>query len=271
MAEKGWGCFKQAAAGCGCLVVAAVAILVVMTAMIMLPMTRAVVARTDLETTYGTQEAYVPPASGAPSADRIEAFLAVRRALAGACEDFWYVEKQVAKLDAFDNRDDVSKIEAMSQALSTSKAMMGVGSLIGHFYETRNQALVNAEMGLGEYTYIYVLAYHDEIVNPTAKLQLFGPEVVNRRVHAALRSMLDHQLELARRDGGSEDAVAALAAQVQALENDLDRIPWQGGLPPAIAASILPFREELDLAWCRSTSPLELMINEKRSLAIETR
>jgi len=148
---------------------------------------------------------------------------------------------------------------------------MGMGSLIGNFHETRNQALVDAEMGLGEYTYIYVLAYLDEIVHPTSELQLFGPETVNRRVRDALLSMLEHQLELLQREGGSEVTVAALAAEVQALEDDPNRIPWQDGLPPAIAAAILPFRERLDLAYCGSTPPLELMINEKRSLAIETR
>lgn len=271
MAEKDWGCFKQAAAGCGCLVVAVVAIPLVMAAMIIVPMNRAVAARTELETLYGTQASYVPPASGAPAPERIEAFLVVRRALEPACGDFWHAEKQVARLEAFDDQDDVSKIEVTRQALSTSRTMMGVGSLIGHFYETRNQALVDAEMGLGEYTYIYVLTYHDEILHPEAELQIFGPETVNRRVRDALFSMLQHQLELLNQEGGPEGSAATLAAEVRALEDDPNRIPWQDGLPPEIAAAILPFREALDLAYCGSTPPLELMINEKRSLAIETR
>jgi len=271
MAEENRGCFKQAAAGCGCLVVAAVAIPVVMTAMIMVPMNRAVSDRTELEALYGTQKSYVPPASGAPSPDRIEAFLTVRRALEPACGDFWGAEHAVAAMEAFDDEVEPSRMAVIRQAMSTSRTMMGMGSLIGHYYETRNQALLDAGMGLGEYTYIYVMAYNDKIVNPPAELHLFDPETVNQRVHAALHSMLVNQLEVARREGGSEDTVAALAAEARALEDDPHRIPWQDGLPPAIEASILPFRDELDLAYCGSTASLELMINEKRTLAIETR
>ena len=83
--------------------------------------------------------------------------------------------------------------------------------------------------------------------------------------------MLRHQLELVQREGASEGSVAVLAAEVRALQDDPSRIPWQDGLPPEIAAALLPFREALDLVYCGSTPPLELMINEKRSLAIETR
>lgn len=271
MEEKSRGCFKQTAIGCGCLVVLGVAIPIVLATMIMLPMNRAIESRTELEERFGAQDAFVPPPSGAPAPERIEVFLKVRQALTPICGDFWNAERAVARLEAIGDEEDPSKMAVIRQAMSTSKTMMGMGSLIGHFYETRNRALVDAEMGLGEYTYIYVLAYHDELVSPTEELQLFGPEAVNRRVHGALRSMLEHQLERVRRDGGSDDTVAALEAELKSLEDDPRRIPWQSGLPPAIAASILPYREELELAYCGSTPPLELMINEKRSLAIETR
>ena len=272
MGEKKWGCVKQAAVGCGCLVVAAIAIPMVLAAMIIAPMNRAVAARTELETSHGTQEAYVPPASGAPTTERIEAFLEVRRTLAATCEDFWDAEHAVANLEALDDQKErVSATVALKRAMSVMRPMMGMGPLIGHFFETRNQALVDAEMGLGEYSYIYVLAYRDEIENPSTKLQLFGPVVANRRVRQALTSMLHNQLDRVQQEGGSEEAIQLVAAEVEALENDSDRIPWQDGVPPEIAASLLPYREALDRAFCGSTPPFELMINEKRGLAIESR
>jgi len=239
--------------------------------MIMLPLNRAVENRTELEDRFGTQDAFVPPASGAPSPDRIEAFLRVRQALTSTCDDFWNAEQAVAKLEAFDDQEEVSKIAVMKQALSTSKTMMGMGPLIGHFYEVRNQALVDQDMGLGEYTYIYVLAYNAEIVSPTEKLELFGPDATNLRVRQALTSMLANQLELLRQDDGPADVTATVATELEALENDPKRIPWQDGLPPEITASLLPYRSELDRLFCGSTPPLELMINEKRGLAIESR
>ncbi len=85
---------------------------VVMAAMIMLPMNRAVADRTELETVYGNQEAFMPPASGVPSSERIEAFLEVRQALAPTCDDFWNAERAVAKLEAFDDQEEVSEDRA---------------------------------------------------------------------------------------------------------------------------------------------------------------
>ncbi len=270
MGEKNWGCFKQTAAGCGGLIVLAIAIPVVLAVMILVPMNRAVETRAELESAYGTQETFIPPASGAPAPDRIEAFLDVRRALVPTCDDFWTAERSVAKLESFDGQEDVSKMAVMKQAMSTTKNMMGMGSLIAGFFETRNQALLDAGIGLGEYTYVYVLAYGREIVDPAEKLQLFGPKATNARVRKALQSMLENQLHRLREEGGPDDAVAAVAAEVERLESDPDRIPWQDGLPPAIEEALLPYRQELDELFCGSTPPLELMINEKRALAIET-
>jgi hypothetical protein len=270
MEEKSRGCLKQAALGCGGLLVVAVAVPVVLTVMILPPMNRAIEARADFEALHGPQDAFVPPASGVPSPDRIEAFLSVRQALAPACTDFWSAERSVAKLEAFDDQENISKIDVMKQAMSTSKTMMGMGPAIGHFFENRNRALVDAGMGLGEYTYIYVVAYNDRILEPETELQLFGPQVANGRVREALASMLKNQLEALRREGAQEELTRAVAAEVEALENDPDRIAWQDGIPLEIESSLLPYRDRLDTAFCGSTAPFELLINEKRFLAIES-
>ncbi len=270
MSEQGWGCLKQTAVGCGALIVLAIAIPLVLAVMVMLPMNRAVGARAEIERLYGTQDSFVPPASGAPSADRIEAFLEVRRALADTCEDFSNAERSVAALEAFDDQSEVSRIDVMKQAFSTTKNMMGMGPLIGQFFETRNQSLLDAEMGLGEYTYLYVVAYGDIIVDPTETNRLLGPEATNERVRRALQSILMNQLDRLRQDGGPEVDIAMVSAELAALENDPRRIPWQDGPPPAITVALLPYREELDALFCSSTPPLELMINQKHGPAIDT-
>ena len=271
MGEKNWGCFKQSAAGCGCLVVAAIALPLLMAAMIMVPMNRAVATRTELETVYGNQEDFTPPASGVPAAERIETFLEVRRTLAATCEDFWDAEHAVASLEALDENETVSATVALKRAMSVMRPMMGMGSLVSHFFETRNQALLSARMGLGEFTYIYVLAYGDEIVDPTFDLRLFGPGATNQRVRGALRSNLQNQLEKLQKSGGTEDEIARLKTEVEALAEDANRIPWQDGRPQAVDEALLPFRAKLDKLFCGATSPLELMINEKSAIAIEMR
>jgi hypothetical protein len=69
--EKNWGCLKQTAVGCGVLIVIAIVLPIVLGVMMMGPFKRAVDHRYAIEEKFGPQEAYVPPASGVPSADRI--------------------------------------------------------------------------------------------------------------------------------------------------------------------------------------------------------
>ena len=271
MEEKTRGCLKQTAIGCGVLVVLAVMFPLVLGVMTMGPFNRAVDARIAIEERFGTQGEFVPPRSGAPPSDRIEAFLGVRRALSVTCADFRNAEEQVRKLDEFDEHDNVSAMTAVKQALSTSKSMMGMGPLIGNFYETRNQSLLDAETGLGEYTYLYVLAYREQILHPPEDLQLLGPRIVNRRVRRALVSMLENQLHGLMDAGAAEDEISALEYELAVLEEDTARIPWQEGAPPAVREALAPYREELNALHCPATAPLELMVNEKNGPAVEPR
>ena len=270
MDEKHWGCAKQTAIGCAVLIALAIILPIALGVMMISPFNRAVEARNALEQKFGPQEAFVPPPSGAPAPDRVEGFLEVRRALAVTCSDFGQAEEQVRQLERFDDQDEVSRMAVLKQALSTSRSMMGMGPLIGNFYETRNQSLLDAEMGLGEYTYIYVLAYRDQILDPPEDLQLLGPGATNRRVRRALVSMLEHQLQGLRDAGADESEATVIETQIAALTEDTSRIPWQEGTPQAITDALAPYREELDSLHCPATAPLELMLNEKRGPAVET-
>jgi hypothetical protein len=265
------GCLRNAAIGCGLAVVFAVAIPVILAIMIMGPLSTAVADRQAGEARFGAQEQFVPPVTGVPTAERVEAFLAVRQELAPTCADFWRTEDAVRELEALDEHGEASKLEALGRALTTTRRMMAMGPLIGEFYETRNRALLDAGMGLGEYTYLYVLAYRKQILNPDRELQLFGPEVVNPRVQAALRSMLEHQLVAATETGADREIEVALEHEIQAMTTDPKRIPWQDGMPAALTDDLAPYRERLDDAFCGASAPLELLINEKRFLAIESK
>ena len=242
----------------------------VMAVLMMGPFNRAVDARHAIEKRFGTQEAYVPPASGVPSADRIEAFLEVRRTFGEVCADLSNAEQQVQKLESFDDQDDVNTVDALKQALSTTKSMMGVGPVIGRFYEVRDQSVLDAGMGLGEFTYIFVVAYRDRLLDPPHANQLFGPSPINRRVRQALLTMLESQLAILKSEGGTETEVAALNAEIAAMKADKGRIPWQDETPPAITEALVPFRAELDELYCPAMAPLELMINIKHGPAVES-
>lgn len=270
--SESWSCFKYGMVGCLSLIVLAVAVPLILAVLVMRPLNRAIDTRSELESRHGPQDSYVPPLSGVPSADRIEAFLEVRRALATSCSDFQRAEDEVARLEAFDEHEHVKKLEVIRQALSTTRAMVGMGPQIGGFYDTRNRALAALDMGLGEYSYIYILAYGMKLAAPEEGPQLLGSDATNARVRAALRRMLANQLAAVETTGDDQRVILdALTAEVARLEADHDAVPWQHGVPPTMDEALLPFRERLDAGYCGATMPLELLINEKRGPAIESR
>lgn len=270
MEEKTWGCLKQTAIGCGLLIVLAIAFPIVMGLMVMSPFNRAIDARLSIEERFGPQDAYVPPSSGAPSADRIEVFLEIRRSLAGPCVDLTAAERQVEKMESYDHEDSVDRVEVIKEAFSLTKSMMGIGPVMGRLYEIRNQSLLDAGMGLGEFTYIFVVAYADRLPATSDSNRLFGPAPTNRRIRRALRSMLQNQLEALQSQGGGEAEIAALEAEIAAMEVDEDRLPWRDGMPSTIEDALAPYRAELDELYCPAMAPLELMINEKHGPAVES-
>ena len=271
MEEKTWGCLKQTAIGCGVLLVLAIILPIVFGLMMMGPFKRAIDTRQTIEQQFGPQEAYVPPASGVPANDRIEKFIQIRRALQAPCADLTKAEDQMRKMEAFDEQDEIDRIEVLKETFSLTRSMMGVGPVIGHVYETRNQGLLDAGMGLGEFTYIFAVAYNHRLLDEPQGDQLFGPTVTNQRVRKALLSMLENQLVAIQSEGGDEHQISMLEAEVSAMRDDDRRVPWQDGLPPAITEALAPYRDQLDALYCPAMAPLELMINEQFGPGIESR
>jgi hypothetical protein len=174
-------------------------------------------------------------------------------------------------LERFDGQEDVSRREILEEAWRVTRTALEVPALMGDFFVLRNEALLDAGMGLGEYTYIYAVAYVDRLVAPgPAEGRFFDEEPVNDRVRAALRAMLVGQLAALRaaEEGGFD--IGLLEAENAALGADSRRLPWQDGLPAAVAASIQPYRTRLDDLFCAASAPLELMRNRDRGIAIES-
>ena len=260
---------KGCAIGCGVLVLGTVLLAVGGTLSLIRPFRHALADRATLEQRFGAQDAYTPSPDGAVAADRVESFLAIRRALLPVCDEFEETAAALRRLEAMDERQDVSRSEALRQAWRVTGRMMGMGSRIGRLFEVRNRALVEAGMGLGEYTYIYVTGYHEQLVHSTADTILFEERPVNARIGAALRATLRRQLAGLEDAGGAVGSIEALRTEVERLERDPDRLPWQDGLPPPIEISFRPFQDELDATFCPPAAELELRRNTRRGLATE--
>jgi hypothetical protein len=237
---------------------------------VMRPFRAAVDVRSELEERFGAQDAYVPGPDGAIPAERIEAFLHVRAAVEQACAGLNETSERFLAMERFDGQEQVSSSEVMRAAWRATRSAMGMAPLMGQLFEARNEALLEAEMGLGEYTYIYVLAYLSELQSPSPEQQVFEEDAANSRVRRALVRMLSRQHEAALAAGSPEQDLAALAAEIAAMEQDPERLPWQDGLPAAVAASLDPFRQRLDDSFCAGTAPFDLLRNTDRGIAIES-
>ncbi len=258
--------------GCGAVILLGILITVGGSLFMMGPFRDAIATREALDELYGDQASFTPPADGAVTADRVEAFLTVRDAIMELCADFQQTAAQFQAMDDLD--EDANDREAMAEGFKLTREVIGMVPRMGKLYEARNVTLGEVEMGLGEYTYIYVMAYGREINPEDADDEtVFGDKMASRRVREILRDMLRRQLNAAldadAQGQDLDDLRDRLVAEIEILEAEPERLPWQDGLPPAVAASLAPFRDRLDAGFCRETSGLELNQNQQRGLSIQ--
>jgi hypothetical protein len=216
---------------------------------------------------FGPATDFRPAADGAIAAERIEAFLQVRDSMRQARQE---TEKSLALLA---KHEDPSATEILSMI----RAGIGLVSQIAEFFGNRNQALLDQEMGLGEYTYIYGIAYFAWLEMSPADGPPFvlvgdggthghteDPKDVHLEANLSnlnrlLLPMLRHQLEdLLSQDQAPSGWQEVLTAEIAAMAADRFHIPWQNGLPPVMAESLAPYRERLSASYSPLCNPLEV-------------
>jgi len=216
--------------------------------------------REILEEQFGDHDVFTPAVDGAVTGDRVSAFLVVREALAEIHADIEDVDREMGDFEGIADDGEPELRVALPAVFRLTRSMMGLPWVFGEIERTRNRGLVEAGMGLGEYTYIYVVAYHDELVNPESESNLFSASAANSRVRADLRGMIERQLATARTERREdEELVTALTAEWDALEADDRRIPWQDGLPAQITDSFSDHRQRLDATYSAAAAEFELL------------
>lgn len=259
MSESSGQWLKGCAMGCGGLVVLFVLFIVGMSVSMRTAFNDAHADREILVQQFGDVEVFTPAADGSVAPERVEAFLAVREALMEIHAEIEDVDHEMADFETIANGEEPPLKETLPAVFRLTRSMMGLPFVFGEIERTRNRALVDAGMGLGEYSYIYVVAYHDQELSDHDEANLFTASAANSRVRAELREMIGRQLEAARAEGADEGLVASLAAEWGALEADDRRIPWQDGLPERIAASFAAHREAIDATYSAAAAEFALL------------
>jgi hypothetical protein len=240
-----------------------------------------------LDEKYGASDGFTPWPDGAVPPARMDVFLSVREATQPSREQivkaFSGLPTDKAQIEKLKSQ---SAMEKISSVFKIGKSAFGLGSTLGTFFQVRNDAMLSAEMGMGEYTYIYAIAYYGGMKHSAWD----GPEgpggpngddgaehgdqgsapPANRRVrhhtselraHDDLMKMLSNQLASLPAGaiaGAPADWRQVLAREIAALEDDSTRMPWKEGLPPQIAASLEAYRPRLEATYTPVTNEFEL-------------
>jgi hypothetical protein len=227
---------------------------------------------------HGPIDAFRADPGGAIRPERVEAFLSARESVAPARQE---TEETLLLLGGEDAGDGPKPFTSLR------KFAAGVGLLheVAGFLHRRNEVLLDVGVGLGEYYYIYTLAYYSWLGRspgdgPSFRLvgdrgfvmeeieRLDETEVRARRAEMARESLNRLLLPVLREqlsagaghevDGGLEAWREALAAEIEAMESDAGRLPWEDGLPPVLASSLEPYRDRLEASYDPMCNALEV-------------
>ncbi len=240
-------------------------------------------SQTTLVETHGRIADFRPHPDGRIPPARIAAFLAVRDTTSAMRDEL--ARALNVDMPALKGEDK----KGVAELLRGLKAGFGFTGTLADYLRARGAALLAQEMGLGEYLYTYSLVYYswlgkDPGAGPTelnvefdAKgnkgVTVWGeehgdwskPEIRRHRlrlmVHDHLLPMLENQLAAA--DSVADAAWRGeLAAEVDRLRADPERLPWQDGLPAPLRESLEPYRAQLEAQWSDAANMLEILTLE---------
>ncbi len=160
-----------------------------------------------------------------------------------------------------------------------ARAGISLGPRVLEFTTARNRALLDAGMGIGEYTWMYWFTYVAWLGHPaddsalheileshnsgdgSVQVHIDGgmePERITWRLRRDITAMLRNLQAELESDPALADLSAAVTAEMTELGADPARVPWQSGLPEVFAAGLEPYRERLEATYSSAANPFEL-------------
>jgi hypothetical protein len=231
----------------------------------------------ELVAAYGEVDEYVPPIDGIPPANRLSRFLSLRDGLSearGSLQDKLAVFPPAEVFD--DEGETLGKVAGV---------LKGLGGLVpdatGYMLQ-RTRLMRDLEMSPGEYLYIYSLAYYswlgyspedgpqameldsDGVRYPSGERMLDGDEgtfssgEVWERYHRYMLAQLRNQLAAALEGETSDVWRGELRREYLTFKDDTRRVPWEDGMPAAMAEALAPFRDRLEASYSADINCFEL-------------
>lgn len=258
--------------GCGGAIVLSIVGPLLFGLVMMRPMDHAVEAQNALTAAMGDRDSFTPPA-GPPAADRLEAFLAVRRAVLPWCERFTKIAADLDHMDELGEKSDRPGRGELFRAITrVGGSVLGMVGDIGQLNQARNEALLSQRMGLGEYIWLYTLVYHSWLGNPAPDIdhaEEDGDAARAERQRATLTGMMRRHAD-ALAQAGNVEASTLWREEADRLERTGDRIPFPGGALPADWGAAFEARgDDLRLTFCEPMAQFELGQVRKKGMSIQ--
>jgi len=212
---------------------------------------------------FGWADDYVPPLDGSVDPQRIKAFIRVREAVQANCADYQAVLKSIRGLDELETDPETSASEVASTGLQGFKGAFSAGSKILKFSRTRNQALLDEGMGIGEYLYIYLTAYGEQLAGEsTSDFSNTTEAYVSERARKDYTQILANQ-QLALQDSALLTVYPKLEtdllAEIEALNDGSHTSPWPDGPVGESRESLAPYQQQLADLYCPGIVKIELL------------
>ena len=232
-----------------------------------------VAIRETLVERHGSVNDFTPRADGEIPADRMDAFLQVRRAVQEHCAEIGATDAGIEAMDRLDDQEKPGNMAILGAFREASKAVFGMGTVMGEFFRARNAALLELDMSLGEYSYIYALAYGVTIVGPqTDEQAAIGDAHLSTRVRETLRLQLRNRLaamDLQPEEWEGTEERRLLVGEIAFLEDHPERLPWCDVRPPSLQASLAAYETQLAELYCPDATHLELTRNRSFGIGIQ--
>nr|MEE4267636.1 hypothetical protein [Candidatus Krumholzibacteria bacterium] len=259
--------------GVGCVVTMLVGVLLLVGGgfLMMRPFNEAVEHQTELVDLYGQREDFIPLPDGL-TPDRLEAFLGVREEMMVHCQTFEDIAASFQDMDKLDQQGDDPPVgEILKGVGNVMGSAMSMAGEIGALIASRNNELLKNKMGLGEYVWIYVLAYNSWLgFTPNTEYQGDSSEGFSERESRFIKQlMLNHARALEEVDRHQEANL--WRDEAGRLNRSEGRVPFSSGsLPPEVTSALVPYRIRLEASYCAAMAQFDLGNVKKKGFSIQS-
>ena len=216
---------------------------------------------------FGWATQYIPPANGIIQPDRLERFTRVREAVQANCKIFQNILDSVIRIETLESDPSLPASQKASEGFDSLKNMFSAAPTFLEFMDARNSALLTEEMGLGEYIYIYLAAYGEQVALESQGRYVDQEEAyLSPRARKDFMKILGNQLtalQSSDQDASSLALAAELQAEMTALTDGSHSSPWPDGPPGRTGESLAPYRDRLSTLYCDGVVRVEILQKNK--------